>query len=34
MVSFFASKRDIRLEELGEIRKLLNEQIVRQKGRN
>ncbi len=34
MVSFFASGRDIRLEELEEIRKLLNEQIVRQKGRD
>jgi predicted transcriptional regulator len=33
MVSFFASERDISLEELEEIRKLLNEQIVRQKGR-
>jgi predicted transcriptional regulator len=34
MVSFFASGRDINLEELEEIRKLLNEQIVRQKGRD
>jgi predicted transcriptional regulator len=34
MVSFFASERDISLEELEEIRKLLNEQIVRQKGRD
>jgi BlaI family penicillinase repressor len=34
MVSFFASGRDIDLEELEEIRKLLNEQIVRQKGRD
>lgn len=34
MVSFFASGRDISLEELEEIRKLLNEQIVRQKRRD
>lgn len=34
MVSFFASGRDISLEELEEVRKLLNEQIVRQKGRD
>ncbi|MFZ2052949.1 MAG: BlaI/MecI/CopY family transcriptional regulator [Candidatus Aminicenantales bacterium] len=34
MVSFFASGRDISLEELEEIRKLLNDQIVRQKGRD
>jgi BlaI family penicillinase repressor len=34
MVSFFASGRDISLEELEDIRKLLNEQIVIQKGRN
>ena len=32
MVSFFASDRDISLEELEEIRKLLSEQIVKQKG--
>jgi BlaI family penicillinase repressor len=32
MVSFFASDRDISLEELEEIRKLLREQIVKQKG--
>jgi predicted transcriptional regulator len=34
MVSFFASDRDIGLEELEEVRKLLNEEIVRQKGRD
>jgi len=34
MVSFFASERDISLEELEEVRKLLNEQIVKQKGRD
>jgi len=34
MVSFFASDRDIGLEELEEIRKLLNEEIVKQKGRD
>jgi BlaI family penicillinase repressor len=33
MVSFFASGRDISLGELEEIRKLLNEEIVKQKGR-
>ncbi len=32
MVSFFASDRDISLEEMEEIRKLLSEQIVKQKG--
>lgn len=32
MVSFFASGRDITLEELEEIRKLLHEEIVKQKG--
>jgi len=34
MVSFFASERDISLEELEEVRKLLSEQIVKQKGRD
>jgi predicted transcriptional regulator len=34
MVSFFASDRDISLEELEEIRKLLNQEIVKQKGRD
>ncbi len=34
MVSFFASGRDISLDELEEVRKLLNEQIVKQKGRD
>jgi len=34
MVSFFASDRDIGLEELEEIRKLLNEEIGKQKGRD
>jgi BlaI family transcriptional regulator, penicillinase repressor len=34
MVSFFASGREIGLEELEEIRKLLNEEIVKQKGRD
>lgn len=34
MVSFFASERDIDLAELEEIRRLLNEQIVKQKGRD
>jgi BlaI family transcriptional regulator, penicillinase repressor len=34
MVSFFASDRDIGLEELEEIRKLLNDEIVKQKGRD
>jgi predicted transcriptional regulator len=34
MVSFFASDRDIGLEELEEVRKLLNEEIVKQKGRD
>jgi BlaI family transcriptional regulator, penicillinase repressor len=33
MVSFFASGRDISLGELEEIRKLLNEEIVKQKGK-
>jgi len=32
MVSFFASDRDISLGELEEMRKLLNEEIVKQKG--
>jgi len=34
MVSFFASDRDISLGELEEMRKLLNEEIVKQKGRD
>ena len=34
MVSFFASDRDIGLKELEEIHKLLNEEIVKQKGRD
>ena len=34
MVSFFASDRDIGLEELEEIHKLLDEEIVKQKGRD
>jgi BlaI family transcriptional regulator, penicillinase repressor len=34
MVSFFASDRDISLGELEEIRKLLGEEIVKQKGRD
>ena len=34
MVSFFASDRDIGLKELEEIRKLLSEEIVKQKGRD
>ena len=34
MVSFFASDRDIGLKELEEVRKLLNEEIVKQKGRD
>jgi len=33
MVSFFASDHDIRLEELEEIRKLMNEEIGKQRGR-
>jgi predicted transcriptional regulator len=32
MVSFFASDRDISLQELEEIRRLLQEEIVKQKG--
>jgi BlaI family penicillinase repressor len=32
MVSFFASDRDISLQELEEIRRLLEEEIVKQKG--
>jgi predicted transcriptional regulator len=32
MVSFFASGRDISLEELEEIRQLLQEEIVKQRG--
>jgi predicted transcriptional regulator len=32
MVSFFASRRDVSLEELEEIRNLLEEEIVKQKG--
>jgi len=32
MVSFFASDRDIGLEELEEMRRLLEEEIVKQKG--
>ena len=32
MVSFFASRRDVSLEELEEIRNLLQEEIVKQKG--
>jgi predicted transcriptional regulator len=34
MVSFFASGRDISLKELEEIRILLQEEIVKQKGEN
>jgi predicted transcriptional regulator len=34
MVSFFASDRDVGLEELEEIHKLLNDEIVKQKGRD
>lgn len=34
MVSFFASDRDVSLDELEDIRKLLNEEIVKQKGRD
>jgi predicted transcriptional regulator len=34
MVSFFASDRDIGIEELEEIHKLLDEEIVKQKGRD
>jgi len=32
MVSFFASRRDVSLEELEDIRNLLEEEIVKQKG--
>jgi predicted transcriptional regulator len=32
MVSFFASRRDVSLEELEELRNLLQEEIVKQKG--
>ncbi len=34
MVSFFASDRDINLEELEEMRELLSEEIEKQKGDN
>jgi len=33
MVSFFAIRRDVSLEELEEIRNLLEEEIVKQKGK-
>jgi len=32
MVSFFASGRDVSLQEMEEIRRLLNEEIAKQKG--